>query len=58
MGSGLSGMSNFIDAATIINLFTSIFTSIQITSSLDLITMIIFTLGIGWVIHSLANKEP
>lgn len=58
MGSGLSGMSNFIDAATIINLFTSIFTSIQITSSLDLVTMVIFTLGIGWVIHSLANKEP
>ena len=58
MGTGLSGLSNFVDAATIINLFTSIFTSIQITSSLDLVTMIVFTLGVGWAIHSLANKEP
>lgn len=58
MGSGLSGLSNFVDAATIINLFTSIFTSIQITTSLDLVTMVVFTLGVGWVIHSLANKEP
>ena len=58
MGSGLSSLSNFIDAASIINIFTGIFTSIQVTSSLDLVTMIIFVMGIGWVIHSLANKEP
>lgn len=58
MGSGLSALSNFVDAATIINIFTGIFTSIQITSSVDLVTMVIFVMGIGWVIHSLANKEP
>lgn len=58
MGSGLSALSNFADAASIINIFTGIFTSIQITSSVDLVTMVIFVMGIGWVIHSLANKEP
>ncbi len=58
MGSGLSALSNFVDAASIINIFTGIFTSIQITSSVDLVTMVIFVMGIGWVIHSLANKEP
>lgn len=58
MGTGLSALSNFVDAASIINIFTGIFTSIQITSSVDLVTMVIFVMGIGWVIHSLANKEP
>lgn len=58
MGSGLSALSNFIDAASIINIFTGIFTSIQITSGVDLVTMVIFVMGVGWVIHSLANKEP
>lgn len=58
MGSGLSALSNFADAASIINIFTGIFAGIQITSSLDAITLIIFVMGIGWVIHSLANKEP
>lgn len=58
MGSGLSSLSNFFDAASIVNIFTGIFTSIQITSHLDFVSMIIFVMGIGWVIHSLANKEP
>lgn len=58
MGTGLSGLSNMVDAASIINIFTGIFTSIQITSSVDVVTLIIFCMGIGWVIHSLANKEP
>lgn len=58
MGTGLSSLSNFIDAASIINIFTGIFTSIQITSGVDLVTMVIFVMGVGWVIHSLANKEP
>lgn len=58
MGSGLSSFSNFVDAASIINIFTGIFTSIQVTSGVDMVTMIIFCMGVGWVIHSLANKEP
>lgn len=58
MGSGLSSLSNFIDAATIVNIFTGIFTSIQITSGVDLVTMVIIVMCVGWAIHSLANKEP
>lgn len=58
MGSGLSSLSNFADAASIINIFTGIFSGVQITSSVDLVTFVIFVMGIGWVIHSLANKEP
>lgn len=44
-------------AGEIINSITSIFSSVKI-GNLDIITLGIFVLCIGWVIHSLANKEP
>ena len=58
MGSGLSSLSNFVDAAAIVNIFTGIFSSIQVTSGVDFVTMIIIVMCIGWAIHSIANKEP
>lgn len=45
------------EAGEIINSITSIFSNIKI-GNLDVITLGIFVLCIGWVIHSLANKEP
>lgn len=45
------------EAGEIINSITSLFSNIEI-GGIDVITLSIFVLCIGWIIHSLANKEP
>lgn len=45
------------EAGTIINSITNLFAEVQI-GGIDIITLSIFVICIGWVIHSLANKEP
>lgn len=54
-------MNAYFTASQIINAITDFVFDINIVSSgagLDIITFIFIVLCIGWVIHSLANKEP
>lgn len=47
----------FIDAMEIINEITNWIFLTNVSPGLDLLGLILFVLCIGWVIHSLANKE-
>lgn len=45
------------DAIDIINIFTDLIMSIEI-NGVDIVSILIVVLCVGWIIHSLANKEP
>lgn len=47
----------FVDAMAIINEITNWIFLTKVTPDLDLLALILFALCIGWIIHSLANKE-
>lgn len=47
----------FADAMQIINAVTEWIFLTPINGELDLLALILFAICIGWVIHSLANKE-
>lgn len=56
-------MSAFQTAGEIINEITDFLFGISITDNtrttgLDIVTLSLIVICIGWVIHSLANKEP
>lgn len=56
-------MSAFQTAGQLLNAITDFLFGITITdntraSGLDVVTLALIVLCIGWVIHSLANKEP
>lgn len=45
------------DVIDIINVFTEMVMSIEI-NGVDIVSILIVVLCVGWIIHSLANKEP
>lgn len=56
-------MSAFTTAGELINAITDFLFGITISdnsraASIDIVTLALIVLCIGWVIHSLANKEP